>query len=233
MEVINKSLNLKGGDKPVRLKLLDTAFALDGQYGTIGPSSKIDAGSTRTTLLLKNSYSSSEFDIEREKWRNFKGLKMLIRSEDYSVQEEVVIKDFPGGNQNAITIEELSFDPLEDYICDPPFYPDNDNRNDQFLWKQAHVFRNPQVEIVSGINSTMFTVSVADADRFRVDQFVRVHNEDFTVDSAPTVDQDDLEIVDVTGQTITVSKSMGFTPSAGFLVDLIGFKDKGKPYRFL
>jgi hypothetical protein len=41
------------------------------------------------------------------------------------------------------------------------------------------------------------------------------------------------KVSDVTGTTVTVEDSLGFTPSAGMKIDLVGFPDNPGAYRLI
>jgi hypothetical protein len=59
-----------------------------------------------------------------------------------------------------------------------------------------------------------------------VKQPVRVHNSNYSIDSGEKT----IKISEIIGNNIRVRSSLGFVPSAGLKVDLIGFQDNGKPY---
>ncbi len=54
-----------------------------------------------------------------------------------------------------------------------------------------------------------------------------VHTDDFASVSPEVL------VTDVTGSTVTVDASLGFTPDNTYYVDLIGFKDGLAPYRYV
>ena len=234
MEVVNKSMNLKTGN--LKFELLDTAAGADGRFGVISPASFIDSGSTTTQIFLKTSFGTDEFELERSKWTDFIGERILIRSQDFSFQEEVFLIGFSSDSLFALDIEALSVAPPEDYLVDLPYYPDNNDATDQVIMKAIHCFNDPQVEIVANsVDNFSFEVDPSDIDKFLVDAFVRVHSVDYSLDSIESPLQNDAQVINVdTGLNIvTVDRDLTFTPQSGHLIDLIGFKDSGAAYRCL
>lgn len=235
MEVIDKRFDIKQGK--VRLKLLDTQQGIDdGRFGVVSPNSYIAAGSTTNLILVKRSFTTGEFDIEREKWRNFIGQELRIRNDDYSFDETVRLLAFDPNTSNGLIVSPpLSSAPPEDYLVDLPNY-DNASNEQQLKQKAIHVFTNPIVEVVSGVSNTVFEVGASDIGLFWVGAPVRVHNADFTNNSTTDLFEDDarVESIDTGTNEITVDKSLGFVPQAGDEVDLIGFAgDEGTPYRYV
>ena len=232
MEVINKEMNLKNGD--VRLELLDSGFGLDGRFGVISPNSYIDAGSTATNILLKPSFGTNTFGIERLKWENFIGEEIEIRNQDFTFRETVTLVEFDPDTLAGIVVDPaLSVPPPEDYIIDLPDYPLGTDEKENAKMKAIHCFADPAVNITAGVSTTIFEVAVGDIGKFEIDAFVRVHSLSFSDDSSADSTGDDLQVtvVDTGLNRVTVSASMGFTPSVGDIVDLVGFNDLGLPYR--
>lgn len=223
MEVVNKSINLKTGE--VKLTLLDTNYSTRARYGTIAPSSVTTSGSTTTEIKLTKSFGTSDLSTETEKWEQYIGQKIQVRSEDYTtIIGETFIKEIPSGKVNTLIVDPplLSAVPLG-FIIEPPNYDETSAREMRF-WKSVHSFFNPQIKVVSGTN-TSFDVAVGDEARFYIDAPVLVHSPDYT-NSFETI------VIDVTGQTIAVKDDLGFIPALNDEIDLIGFKgDKGLPYR--
>lgn len=232
-EIVNKSLNLK--NNKVSLTLLDTKQGIDdARFGSISPSSFTDSGSSTVSLKLKPSFGVTLVLDEREKWRDFIGDKIRVRNSDYTFVEDVTLVQFDPGDSSRLTILPLSSAPPEDYIIDLPDYPTGTDSSELATMKGIHCFFTPQVEVVSGISSTQFTVAVGDIGKFIVNGFVRVHNDDFTVDSQEDLTSDNQEVTDIDTGTNTVTvEDLGFVPAAGYKVDLIGFPDGGDPYRLI
>ncbi|NQY01549.1 MAG: hypothetical protein HRT70_10600 [Flavobacteriaceae bacterium] len=72
-------------------------------------------------------------------------------------------------------------------------------------------------------------------DKFLIDAFVNVHTVNWSSTSTLDTTLQDAQVtnVDTGTNTITVNRSLGFTPDSTYVVDLIGFKDGGLPYRIL
>ena len=233
MEVVNKSLDIRG---KVTMSLLDTGFGLDGRFGVISPNSFIGAGSTTTAIVLKPSFGTGEFQVERAKYENFIGEEVRIRNADFTFSEIVKLIQFDPASLNRIIVDPaLSIAPPEDYILDLPEYPDDADETLRSKMKTIHCFFDPTVEVVSAADDTSFVVAPSDIDKFLVDAFIIVHSDDFSDSSTPGTGDDDLQVltVDTGTNTVTTSGSMGFTPLAGYKVNLIGFKDAGLPYRLI
>lgn len=226
-EVTNKTVNTKG--TPIRLTLLDTAYSLNGRYGVISPSSKIGLGSTTTVLNLKKSYGTLlSTRSENYKWRNLVGARLRIRTVDYTFNEERILQSLNPINDDSIILDApLSLAPLENYILDIVDYPQNANPEDQALSKALYVFFNNQQIVLTGISQTQFTVDVSALVDLAVGFLVRIHNRDYSNYSV------ERNITDITGTTITVSGNLGYVPSAGDKIELLGFQDNGQPYRWL
>jgi hypothetical protein len=228
MEIVNKSINIKTGR--INLDLLDTAYGIDGRYGSISPSSYVGNGATTTTIPIKRSFGTEQFELEQDKWQDYIGEIILVRSPDFSFQEEVLFTGFINGSPNIMQVQPLSIAPSEDFIVQAPNY-DLASLQAKRTWKSLHPSFNPQVEVVSGIDNFSFTV--ADVSAFSVGRPVRVHSFDYTIDSTPNLDVNDAVVEDITGTTITVDRDLGFTPANGQLVDLIAYTDGGAPYRMV
>lgn len=225
-EVINRSLDLRTGD--VSINVIDTNFDLSERYGVIAPSSLIDAGSTDTVLLIKDSYEEFFPNDEGKKWENYVGLKLRVHSLDFSFDEEVTLSSINSANTHELTVTPaLSGAPDEGYIVDLVEFPDNTDSTDQNLAKIFHAYLAPTVEVVTGVSSTSFTVGAGDIAKFLEGATVLVHSVDYVTES------EEVKVVSAVGVTVTVDTALGFTPSAGQVVDLVGFPDSSPAYRFV
>jgi hypothetical protein len=228
MEIVNKSLSIQNGK--IVLELLDTAFGIDGRYGSISPSSLVGSGSTTTEIVIKKSFGTEELEIEQEKWTDYVQEIIQVRSPDFTFQENVVFLGFIEGSPNVLKVSALSQAPAEDWIVEAPNY-DNGGEQIQRTWKSLHPSLNPQRLVDTGIDN--FTFTVTDVSPFSINQSIRVHNLDYSIDSTPTLDLNDAQVIDITGNQLTVDRDLGFTPSSGQFVDLIGYLDSGQPYRYV
>jgi hypothetical protein len=106
-------------------------------------------------------------------------------------------------------------------------YPTDGNPKTNQLLKTIYTFLDPSIAITGGISNTSFTVSTADAARIMVGLPVNVRDSNYTHLSP------DNTVVSVVGTTVTVKSSLGFTPTAGMKLELVGFNDNGGPYRWV
>jgi hypothetical protein len=226
-EVQNKVLNLKG--TPIKLDLVDTAFSLNGRYGVFSPSSKVDAGSTTTTIVLKDSFGTVlTLNAESFKWVNYLGYKVRVRSADYTFDEEVTLSSIDPTNDNAIIVSPaLSAPPSENYIVDIVTYPAGTDATEQSIYKNIFCYWNNQLSVLTGVSGTVFTVSAPTAALLAVGYTIKIHDDTYTNDS------EDTTITDITGTTITVADDLGFTPAVDYKIEVLTWPDNGAGYRFL
>lgn len=226
-EVLDRSTDIKNGT--VQLQLLGgVSGGINDRYATISPSSLVAVGSSTSVLRIKDSFGRIFSTDERKKWKDYVGLGIIVHDKKWTVVGTSFIGSLNAGDDHALNIDPaLSFTPLEDYIVDIASYPANNDPNDQQLYKIVHAFIDPSVLVTGGVSTSSFTTSMGDISKFLVGQFVLVHSSDYSILSG------EQRIVNVTGMTITVDASLGFTPSAGLEVELIGFLDGGAPYRFI
>jgi hypothetical protein len=223
-EVVNKSMNIKTGE--CELTVLDTNYATNGRFGVISPSSVLDSGATTTVLPLTISYGWA-MPYERTKWTQYVGERVLIRAVDWSTSEETTITGV-GQVEDTLLVEALGSPPAAGSIVElAPYSTDADPEVDA-LSKRAHASFNPVLTVTGGTSATQFAVSAPDAAKLFVGCTVRVSSSDY-VDSSGEV-----EVTEISGTDITVGTALGFTPSAGDIVELIGFaNDEGAPYRWV
>lgn len=226
-EVQNKTLRLSG--QPIRLKLVDTAYNLNGRYGIISPSSKIDSGATTTNLPLKRSYGTLlGYAAEGAKWSPVLGVKVRVRSEDYTFDEETYLQSIDPANPSGIIVSPaLSTPPNEDYVVDIAAYSASTDPLDEALSKALYCSWNNQITITSGTSGTVFDVGLSDAADLAVGYLIYVHSDDYTNQSAEVL------ITDITGTQITVDTDLGFTPASGDKIEVLNYIDGGYGYRFL
>lgn len=230
-EVANKSLAIKTGE--VKLDLIDSGYSLaDGRYGIVSPASKtVAAGSSGNELKIRNSFETVAPRIEKSKWNPYVGQRIVVHDEDWDNVHETILLGFSPSDDFLMLLDTAPpFPILDDYVVDVAQYPDNDDPEDAQLLKRVFVYTNPTVGVLSGISDTQFTVPGLDASKFLEGAIVLVRG---TGDEAWDLVSPEVRVTDVTGSTITVDESLGFTPAAGYEIDLIGFKDGGSPYRYL
>lgn len=222
MEVTNKAINLKTG--AANLSLSDTNLSTQARYGTFSPSSIVGVGSTTSQIIITRSFGTTELELERDKWRDYLLQKIVIRSVDHSIVYETTLIELSVTNPNAITVNPpLPSSLIEGFIVESPVYDDT-STNDMKLWKALHCYFNPQAAAVSG-STTTIEVSAPDADKFLAGQPVRIHLEDYSEDEEAVISE-------VSGTTLTLNKALEFAVTSSHLIDLIGFKDGGSPFRW-
>lgn len=215
MEVVNKSMNIINGT--VKLTALDTVFGLEGRFGTYAPSSRIDSGATVTTLPLKPSYGTTVSQDEGDKWTDFVNEFVIVRTSDYSTSEVVEITAV---DSDRISVKPLSFTPTEDTIVELAPYDQNGDNS-----KTLHCFANPQVEVTVQIDAISFEVD--EPTRVFAGSLVEVHDATYN-------NTEEKEVESVIGNVVTLKEALSFTPSAGFLVDRIGYvSDQGSAYLYI
>ena len=227
-EVVNKSLAIKTGE--VKLDIVDTGYSLaDGRYGIISPSSlTVAVGSSGKFVKIKNSFETVSPQLERTKWTPYIGLRCVIHDDAWVNVFETIFLGFSASDNYLMVFQDtVPFAVGDDYVVDIAPYPESTDDEDQQLAKRVFVFTNPTVEVVTGISGTQVTVGAGDVAKFFVGGIALVRDVDWTEYSA------EVKIDDITGTTITFDADLGFTPSAGYEIDFIGFKDEGAPYRYL
>jgi len=225
-EVIDKTFDIASGKGTLKL-VGGVGATSNDRFATISPSSLLDTGSTPTQLIIKDSFGAVFPGNESKKWRNYVGLPVVVHSKDWVSTTTVTLLSVDPSNNNLLNVSSLGFSPPADYVIDIAPYPTGADPTENALYKVMHVFWSPHVQVATGVSTTQFTVAPGDVAKFTEGNFVRVHTEDYSSDSG------DLTVTDITGVTITVSASMGFTPNSTFFVDLIGFPDGGESYRWI
>lgn len=219
-EVQNKEMNWKTG--LIRLTLVDTNYNAPVRYVVWSPASKVDSGSTTSVIRLKQSFGY-QFE-EPRKWANFIGYKVKIRSPDFSTVYLAEVIGLVPGDPSALEITPIAGVPLENWIMELPSYDDVDSTDK--LWKEIFGFFDPVASVTVGTSDTTFDVD--DSSLFFEGSVIYVHNSDFTNRSL------NVRVLSVSGNTLVVSESLGFTPGVGDKVQLIGFaSDEGAPYAWL
>ena len=222
MEVTNRSINLKTGK--ASLDLSDTNLSTRARYGVWSPASIIGAGSTTSNIVLTRSFGTTELELERDKWADYVLQDVTIRSVDHSVIYNTTIIGLSPSNPNILIVNPpIASAAIEGFIIESPIYNDT-TKNEMKYYKALHCYFNPQVEATGGTTSTI-EVGVGDVDKFITGSPVRIHLDDYSEDAETSV-------TDVTGTTITLNKTLSFAVTSSHLIDLIGFKDKGSPYRW-
>jgi hypothetical protein len=224
-ECIGKRLDIFSGK--IKIDLLETAFNIDARSATISLASFTGSESTTTRIQLKKSFDVGEFVDEAEKWQQFEGEKIRVRSEDYSFDEEVIFKEIDPGNRSFMILDgALSSAPLEDYIVEVPLY-DNNNADNEDKYKIRFAYFNSQVEITAVADNQTFEVDTP-GELFEGSK-IYVHSDNYDRDSFG----EDTSIDDITGNTITLTNPLSFTPQIGDKVEFSKYLDGGDPYQII
>lgn len=226
-EVLDRDLNIKGGDVPLKL-ISGLRYDVNDRFAVISPSSEVDSGS-ESYLILRDSFGAQFPGDEMRKWRNLVGQKIVMHDENYTYYQETTLLRLDAVNNYKMYITGFSVAPpyFTDMIIDIPRYPHNASKTQGALYKQIFAHFGPYVQIVSGASPTQFDVGAGDAPDFFIGAKIRVHKEDYSTASS------EVTVIAVLGTTITVSAALGFTPDNTYFVTGIGFLDKQGSYRYI
>jgi len=228
-EVLNKQMDVKTG--VVAIDVVLTQFTTGESFALIAPSSLVAAGASTTDIPLKKSFGSLAFESEGRKWIDYIGQGVVIHSADWAYEEVSTIDNvLVVGDQTTIVLDPpLTLEPSSDYIVEPEPYADSTDSSINLQWKREFAHFSPRVAVTDGISQTVFEVDAGDIDKFLVGATVLVHNESFSQMSPEA----EITGVDTGTNRVTIDTATGFTINNTHLVDLIGFKDGGQPYRWL
>lgn len=222
-EVVNKEFDWRAGT--IKVNIVDTNFSSGVRYGVWAPASQVVSGSTTTKIKIQNSYGSAS---EKDKWTPYINKTIRVRSADYSYSENVKLLGFDTADEHKMIVSTLSVAPTSGYIVDVPMYDDLNSGLDS-IYKAAHVFWTPTGTVLSGASATSFTLNSGQGTLFFANCVIRVHSADYSRDSGNT----GIKVTSIVGDVVTCN-SLGFTPLAGDIVELIGFvSDNGNPYVWL
>lgn len=216
-EVIGRDLNFINGR--VRLTLLETNFATGIRYGVVSLSSYLNSGNTTTTINLTPSFLTDGYATERAKWESFIGEKIRIHSDDYSYDQTTTITGLGPQNGEQLIVDTLPSAPPPDSVVYLANYNDSDN-----TMRQRFVYSCIS-EAITGVSLSY--VFNCDTTNLFVGAKVIVHSPDYSRDSFGT----DLKIVNISGNTVTLDQTTGFTTQVGDFIEGIGFDiDDGDYY---
>jgi hypothetical protein len=223
-EIINKSLNVKNGN--IKLSLVSTAFDIASRYAVVALSSVLGVGSTLNRIKIERFLDTEEYFQESDKWLDYEGQIVAVRSPDYTYYHEVEFKGVDPSDNGFLLLEEnLPTPPLAGYIIEPADYANESTVNDRFKIEFAHF--NAEAVITNAISQTVLQVN--DASKLVVGSFVVVNSKDYTRDSFGKK----LKIDSIVGNQVTLNASIGFLPLVGDLVNNSNYQDNGTPYVFI
>lgn len=229
-EVIDRTLDVKAGTCSLTL-LSNVGFLSSDRFGGISPSSYIDtsgssAAPTPTSFSPAPSFGSVFGAQEYKKWENYVGQRVVVRTVDQLTSAQTVITGVTGTDAtNAygrITVSPaLPFVPTSNYVIDLYDYDATAGDPDNYS-HSVHAYLDPALTVLTGVSNTEFTISNADGAKIFVGSIIYLHDTSYAnLSSNVTVTQ---KTVGAT-TSIRVNASLGFTPSASQLVELIGFTD--------
>jgi hypothetical protein len=223
-EIINKSLNVKNGN--IKLSLVSTAFDIASRYAVVALSSVLGTGSTVSRIKIERFLDTEEYFQESDKWLDYEGQIVAIRSPDYTYYHEVEFKGVDPSDNGFLLLEEnLPTPPLAGYIIEPADYANEAIVNDRFKIEFAHF--NAEAVITNAISQTVLQVN--DASKLVVGSFIVVNSKDYARDSFGKK----LKIDSIVGNQVTLNASIGFLPLVGDLVNNSNYQDDGTPYVFI
>lgn len=228
-EVIDRKINIINGN--VELKLLSSiGYEIDDRFGTISPSSIIDNGATTTELPITDSYGPLFPGQEFRKWEALEGCTIHVHDYAYTQSATAIFDSFSATAPNLMNISPaLPFTPPSGYIvdiCDYPSLSGLASDPDELL-KLLFTHFDLYVPVVSGISNTKFVLSVGNISKIAVGRPVIIRNEAWQHAS------DEVTVVGITGTTVEVDSTLGFTPTSGDFAEMIYFEDGKGPYRIL
>ncbi|MBL0233247.1 MAG: hypothetical protein IPQ08_06240 [Chitinophagaceae bacterium] len=235
MEVQERSKDLSSGTCKLNL-LSNNGFSFSDRYAVIGPASFVDGTGINTTTRFKiRDFTFTSFPtVEYKKWAPYNGTRIIVHDVNYTTQS-IARFSVDDSNPYYFNLETpLSFVPTDGMIVEFAPYDEASSASDSLV-KATFAYRCPVGTILSGSSSNVFTVSVPDAAKFQSAETVYVMSPDGSRFSP------DVKILSIVGGIITIgslfswstNSNLGFTPLAGDVVMLGGFKDGGSGYRLI
>src|SRR5690606_8824747 len=215
-EIVNKQMAIETGK--IVSSLLETGFSVEGRFGVISPSSLVGQASTTERIYLKKFLDVGRVVYESDKWQNWIGAKVVVRSDDYTFYEEVELLDIPQNDPAAIIVTPLSIAPNENYFVELANYdsqPLNEVGNKVKL-KYAFLMEQQFVKVV--IDNQSFQANI---DGLFVGQKILIHSDDYASDSIQVL------ISDIVGDVVTLSEPIGFIPQVGDKIETLSFASDG------
>jgi len=120
----------------------------------------------------------------------------------------------------------LSSAPLEDYIVEVPEYSEI-SEEDESAYKIRFAYFNSQVTITAVTDAQTFEVDTP-GELFESSK-IYVHSDNYDRDSFG----ENTSIDDITGNTITLSTPLSFTPQIGDKLEFSKYLDGGNPYQII
>jgi hypothetical protein len=228
LEAISVRKDVKTGIVTLGL-LAGLQYLAGDRFGTISPSSLIVAsGSSTTEIEITPSFGAVYGTAESRKWEQSVRQGVLIHSQDWSVQYERQLVGVNATAFNKLTIDPaLPVIPCDNWVVDVAFYPTTTNPATNATNKLLYASQTPSVQIVSVNSQSQVVVAASDQDKFLVGQPILSHTLSYSSLS------EDTTITGVSGNIVSVSPQFSYLPSAGDYLELIGYRDGGRPYRYV
>lgn len=223
-EVIQRQLDLKAGTATLTL-LAQIGYDITDRFGGIAPSSLVGSGSTTTQVRIIPSFLQKYGPREWRKWKDIIGDQLYIHKDDYSEGYTTRFLGFSSVNNNILLIDPIANIGV-DWVVDLAPYDESASTVNQKS-KLLYSYIDKNAYVVTGTSDLIFTVSSGDAANLAAGQLIYIHNADYSNLS------EEVFISSVVGTTVTVKTSLGYTPSNGDQIELIGFLDSGGAYRIL
>jgi hypothetical protein len=232
-EVINRNLNLGTGKCTLQV-ITGLGSLITDRYATFAPATILGAPTNQSLLSLTASFGSQSPLIETLKWTPYLGLRVKVHAPDWSNSATCILNSISATYPNAINVSGFSIPasagPSAGWIMQPDDYSQSSSILDQQPFKIAFDFFDPSVMVTSGSSPTSFVVASSGIGLFTVGLPVLVHDKAY----ANISNEVNVLSVAASSNTVTVNAPLGFTPSAGNLVELIGFVYDGSgPYRWI
>ena len=231
-EVIDRSLSLGTGKCTIQVVSGIGAGATD-RFATFGPSSVLTTGTTQNVVVLQDSFGTATPGQEVVKWTDYLGLRVKLYAPDWSQAATATLGSVSSTLPNAINVTGISIPasagPFPGWIMSQDDYSQSTDTLDQAGFKISFCSWDPTVVATSGISTTSFQVAASGVGLFQPGLPILLHDTAFLNIS------NEVNVLTASSATnvVTVSSSLGFTPSAGMICELIGFPDGAGAYRYI
>lgn len=224
LEIISRDINLE--TQEITFNCLETGFDLNARFGVFSPSSYITANSTTSKLELELSFFTGSVITERQKWQNYVGERIRVRSEDYTFDEIVTIDSLAPENDEVINVSPPLSSVSAGYLIEIPTYDETSDEIDE-TYKKRYTYTNLQSVITSVTDAQTFEVT--DGTQFKAGGLIQVRAEDYSDDSGDAGE----EILSINVNEITLVNALDFTPSVGYVVEKLTYLDDGFRYSLI
>lgn len=223
-EVVNKSLNIKNG--LIKLDLLNTNFEIEARYAVFSLASNVIDFPTTNSIKIIKTNDTGAYINESDKWVDFIESNIRIRSTDYTEDYTTILTGISSSDNAVLEFRDaITYDSAKQYVVEIPTYTGDQDFNAEYKLRFSHMVA--QAVITSVTSNSVFDVD--DGTKLVVGSQIYVHSKDYSDDSF----EQEIEIIDITGNTVTLSEALTFTPQVNYLVDSTNFKDGGFAYKLI